>query len=293
VRFNNKTSIQVAKEGLRNFPLALLFTSVVWRFIKRIFKKTTIIGFNISEVTSSEKIRGLLAKLQPFSTGYELIRVGPEGDGGYLIPNVLDGITACYSPGVEEIAGFELELANKGVRCFLADYSVDGPPLEHENIYFEKKYLGSYNDQIYTTLESWIDKTSNSPDDLILQMDIEGAEYEIILNTESDILSRFRIIVIEFHFLDLISNIFAYELVNNTFNKILKNFEVVHIHPNNSEKMVKIRGIEIPPFLEVTFLRNDYVKSRDKIQTLPNSMDRPNKANNADYSIPINWFKCN
>ena len=55
----------------------------------------------------SKKILSLM-KEKYIST--ELIRVGGEGDGGYLVPNILKNISYCYSPGVSFTASFEKEL---------------------------------------------------------------------------------------------------------------------------------------------------------------------------------------
>ena len=43
-------------------------------------------------------------------------------------------------------------------------------------------------------------------------MDIEGSEYPVILDTPSDTLNKFRIMIIEFHDLDLIFNSQFFEI---------------------------------------------------------------------------------
>ena len=49
-------------------------------------------------------------KLRPVKTKFNLIRIGGAKDGGYLLPADLDGIAACFSPGVADTANFETEL---------------------------------------------------------------------------------------------------------------------------------------------------------------------------------------
>ena len=44
-------------------------------------------------------------------------------------------------------------------------------------------------------------------------MDIEGAEYEVIIDTPSAIFKKFRIMAIEFHFLDTLFNKNAFKIV--------------------------------------------------------------------------------
>ncbi len=53
--------------------------------------------------------RKLLADvLRPFDVGHPLIRIGAFSDGGYLVPSDLQGIKACFSPGVSQQSSFEL-----------------------------------------------------------------------------------------------------------------------------------------------------------------------------------------
>jgi hypothetical protein len=72
-------------------------------------------------LTDKNSLESLLHKLYPMSTDKELIRLGPEGDGGYLVPDDLAEIEACFSPGVSVISGFEKACADLGIKVFLAD----------------------------------------------------------------------------------------------------------------------------------------------------------------------------
>ena len=56
-------------------------------------------------------LHALLQALRPLDPGIELIRIGPDSDGGYLVPDDLDGIRHAFSPGVSTESGFEAELA--------------------------------------------------------------------------------------------------------------------------------------------------------------------------------------
>src|ERR1044072_4791277 len=83
----------------------------------------------LNGVTSREDILSLLRMVKPMNTGHPLVRVGGAAVGGYLIPDDLAGVRYCFSPGVSTIASFELELADQGLKCFLADASVERPPV--------------------------------------------------------------------------------------------------------------------------------------------------------------------
>ena len=244
----------------------------------------------ISKTTDKSKLLEFLSSVKPIKTNHNLIRLGGEMDGGYLIPNDIENIDNCFSPGVSEVANFENDLTKKGIKCFLADYSVEHPPIQNDLFDFEKKYLGNKNNEIYMTLESWVKSKAPKDNDLILQMDIEGSEYSVIHDTCNDTLKKFRILVIEFHCLDLLFDRMGFELIDLTFSKLLKIFEIVHIHPNNCCKPAKVSGIVIPSVMEFTFLRKDRISFKEKSINFPHELDRPNVKNNNDFVLPKCWY---
>ena len=78
-----------------------------------------------THITGRNDFLCLLRSLHPVSTNKALIRLGPHGDGGYLVPNDLEGIEALFSPGVDVLSGFEKDCAKLGMQVYLADRSVD------------------------------------------------------------------------------------------------------------------------------------------------------------------------
>lgn len=248
-------------------------------------------GFNITWETERADVVGLINKLKPQDCGIELIRIGAAGDGGYLVPDDLEEIEYCFSPGVNTISDFESQLADRGIKSFLADYSVDTPPITRPEFTFDKKFLGSTNNEMYFTLASWKDKyLKNYAGDLILQMDIEGYEYQVILSTPDELLSQFRILVIEFHSLQRLFDPFGFELISSCFEKLLESFCVVHIHPNNFYGSVRRGNVEIPRFMEFTFLNKKRVSSRSPAQHFPNVLDAPNVPHRKNLYLPGCWY---
>jgi hypothetical protein len=247
-------------------------------------------NYFISQVTDSTALAQFFRSVRPLSTNHELIRIGGENDGGYLVPNDLEGIEVCFSPGVSRCADFELDLARRGIDCFLADYSVGAPPVSHPLIHFEKKYLGQADDSKYTTLESWVARNAPHQREFILQMDIEGGEYPVIVDTSSETLRKFRILVIEFHEMESLYDKKGFSLINLTLAKLLKDFDVVHIHPNNFEKPIVYGKYAIPPYMEFTFLRKDRISRRQPASMFPHPLDRKNVARNEAIALPNCWF---
>ncbi len=228
-------------------------------------------------LTDSSRIRSLIKRLSPVTPGVALIRLGPASDGGYLVPDDLAGIEACFSPGVSLVSGFERDCAELGMKVFLADGSVAGPAESHPQFNFIRKYIGATTSSDFMTMDDWVhDSIPESQSDLLLQMDIEGGEYETILSMSDRLLRRFRIVVIEFHYLDHLWSKPFFPLVSSAFSKLLQTHTCVHIHPNNCKGALKKSGLEIPRIAEFTFLRTDRVVGRSYARTFPHPLDEDN-----------------
>lgn len=242
--------------------------------------------------TSKKRVSSLIKRLNPKQIDKKFIRLGPNSDGGYLIPDDLTRIKACFSPGVDRISEFEEHCINLGIKVYMADKTVDKPNLNiPENQYdFIKKHIGCTNNSDFITMDDWVNSSSvKTEDDLLLQMDIEGGEYYSLLNMSDSLLKRFRILVIEFHFLDDFWNPHFFNLAESVFDKILQTHTCVHIHPNNRQEIVSKFGIDIPRLAEFTFLRNDRANFEKKPMNFPHELDFDN-TNQEPIILPKNWY---
>ena len=238
-----------------------------------------------------EEIQKLIDSLRPVKTKFNMIRVGGDNDGGYLLPNDLVGISTCFSPGVDVTASFEIDLCKRGIGSHLADASVDAPPKKFSPLSFTKKYLGGCNNDTHMTLAAWMHEQRAFMGDYILQMDIEGGEYTTLLCTPSDVLRKFRIIVVEIHIVQTWFNPLAWPVVTTFFEKLLEDFRVVHNHPNNNCPFIEADGILMPTVFELTLLRKDRTIALDYCDQFPHPLDQPNVLDKPDRPLPEGWYK--
>ena len=99
--------------------------------------------------------------LKPKASKTPLIRIGGDSDGSYLVPDDLDGIAACFSPGVNRIKYFEDFLADRyGIQSHMCDFSCDveelTTPLKPGMQTFLKKWLDVSPGEDNISLEDWI-----------------------------------------------------------------------------------------------------------------------------------------
>lgn len=247
----------------------------------------------ITSLTEVADVKGLLEKLYPLQYEKGLVRIGPNGDGGYLVPDDLDDIQACFSPGVDKISEFELWCHKNGMEIYLADKSVEEVNLDipKDQYGFIKKFVGCTNNEDYITLDEWVNANiSNKTSDLLLQMDIEGGEYDTFINVSDTLMQRFRIMVVEFHNMHKLWNPEFFRIAEIVFNKILQTHKCVHIHPNNCWGIFTTNGVQTPPFLEFTFIRKDRITSTDYARSFPHPLDY-DCSSDPHMVLPEDWYK--
>jgi hypothetical protein len=250
-------------------------------------------GVFIGRTTDNDRVRELIALLRPSAFNGSLVRIGPKGDGGYLVPDDLTGIAASLSPGVSSECGFDLEIATRGIPVFLLDASVDKAPAEHDLFKFFPCFVGPQTRSNYITLDDFYRQqlAGKYEGDLLLQMDIEGAELEVLATISDDLLRRFRIIVIEFHNLDAVFDRFAFNQFHLAFSRLSRHHEVVHLHANNVRDSVRAGSVEMPRLLEVTYYRRDRADFFEAPIELPHSLDFPNVPGRKSVDVPKDWGK--
>ena len=63
-------------------------------------------NYRLTRVVDVDVLKQFFDVIKPIQTNHNLIRVGGKGDGGYLIPDDLENIKVCFSPGVDVTANF-------------------------------------------------------------------------------------------------------------------------------------------------------------------------------------------
>lgn len=244
--------------------------------------------------SSRAMVREALCLLAPWNVGIPLVRLGGAGDGGYLVPDDFDGIEALLSPGVAETWDFERYVGEHlGLPAYMIDGAVDAPEGLTHLQHFERLWLGSESGEGRIALADWVGAISSEHSgDLMLQMDIEGAEYQVLASAPLSTLRRFRTVIVEFHGLDWM--LFAPVLrlrILPALRKMAIDFEVAHVHANNCCGSFTAYGIQIPRVLEVTYLRRDRSLETSVRAELPHPLDRECVPSAPPVLLPPTWPK--
>jgi len=248
-------------------------------------------GFSVLRQSSAADQVTVLAMMKPVETEHPLIRIGDDDDGGYLVPDDLDGIEACFSPGVGPVSCFEQGMLDRGIPTFQIDASVETTPLIDPRNVFERKFLGIDSEGDFITLDDWVGEKRPGSSDLLLQMDIEGHEWLALAQVSTQTLLRFRIIALEVHFLDRVFDRFGPLIIEPVLRRLRRHFDIVHLHANNCSAPIRSRAMTVPPVVELTLLRKDRSQVRRPVRTLPHPDDRDNDPRSRPVPIPETMYR--
>lgn len=242
-------------------------------------------NYSLEVTTSSDEIVRFFSDLHPRKTQYPLMRLG-SGDGGYLIPNDLEGVHVCISPGFGNLYEFERELIKKNIKSIIID-----PEVHHlgADLISVPQWLATVTNQLHQkiSLKDLIEFYVPTDSEMILQMDIEGDEWLILESLPIEVLSRFRIAVIEFHSLHLVRFPWFYKRIHEpVMKRMLELFTISHFHVNNGSGTWSLGGtLEYPGTVEITFHRKDRVTRPTSKAILPHVLDEKCDESAPDFDI--------
>jgi hypothetical protein len=187
-------------------------------------------------------------------------RLGGANDCGYVMlePEIKknqDGIA--YSFGISTEDPWSLEMVNKGYHVFQYDGTIDKCPYAHPMIHFYKFMITGSRDtqKNEKNLEQiFQDHSHQMKMNIILKIDIEGAEWEFFESlTKAEIL-HFEQIIVEFHWFsvqtdDLLKKIAIIKKINETH-------QCIHLHANNCGPVTILNGFRLlPSVMEASYVR--------------------------------------
>lgn len=239
----------------------------------------------------------LLSFFTPKNLGLDLIRIGPSGDGGYVVPNLK--YSHCLTLGVAEDIEFEIDLAekNRGCSFTLVDGTINKiPQNELENVTFIPKLVKSFTSEECNTvtLDDLLLQNPNFSFDptysvknscRLVKIDIEGWEYQALSSISDQNLNKIDVLLVEFHY--LFNCIFEFDYkyyYQEIFTRLNNVFDCAFINVNNHGGYFKFGRSLFPNVIEVTFVKQG-LGHEEPLQEPLEVSDHPNLL--TTYSKPI------
>jgi len=220
----------------------------------------------------------VLSLLKPHSLkGLEKVRLGAEGDGGYVVPADWHRVSRLVSLGIGPENTFDLAFAKAGISVEAFDHTIHALPEEHPKIVWRKKKIsfGEKNQTASCNLNDVL-PAAGVPGEVALKTDIEGWEYPVLLDCPEEKLRCLRFLVGEFHdFGSLLGTNRAHTL-EATFAKLHKHFAVIHLHGNNADHVRVLGGMLVPNLMEITWVNRSLYSLEPFSGAFPTALDRPN-----------------
>lgn len=261
-----------------------------------------------------KNVKRFLEEIKVRDCGLTKMRLGNEGDGGYVVLKELcektDVLCSC---GIGDDISFESDFVDRFSETYglLFDHTINEIPTQHKNLTF-------YKQRIDSTWDSFHEVPRNS----LLKMDIEWDEWDVFSKMDLVTLMKFNQIVCEFHIIHVEPREgftpYFHMFHQNVFGKINDNlfdqyyqvieklnsfFYIFHIHANNSLPMIEVDECKFPPLLELSFVRKDVVHNISSTLPLdagvnlnfpvlgldfPNKLDRPDIKEYYPFKIGVN-----
>lgn len=171
-------------------------------------------------------------------------------------------------------------MAARGYEIFQYDMTIEELPQENEHFHFFREGIGRVRDKKKSldTLENFVRRNHHERTrNMILKMDVEGAEWDFLSTVQENYLDKFDQMVFEFHHLIRPKSFSEMAKTIEHLQKINKTHQLIHLHGNNFGAQLKIEDLGIfPDTLELTYLRKDkYSFEDDENISLPIDLDQP------------------
>lgn len=256
--------------------------------------KQLIDKFKAYVLNNQEKIAAVMRLVNPKSVIHaEKIRLGSHGDGGYvLLKAPLEIGNIAYSFGIGETDTFESALEKYGYQIWMYDHTLDAANFAGHLRIVQSIGIGVQDKGPLRTLETLVTENGHAQEqNMLLQIDIEGAEWGIFSKMNPAILNRFSMITIEVHrLLFMFAHPVLTQIVASAFKTLTKFHTPYHVHANNYAGYFSIpHKPPLPDVLEISLVRNDLVEFTACNETFPTHLDAHNGA--ADPDIDLGSFQ--
>ena len=274
----NPSLDRMLRSGFKNHPIMATITALYVFPVRNILESLYSSEFlhKYTFTASNEYYREIHELLHVSKAeGHELIRVGREYDGGYIMLDDLPGGIA-YSFGISDDVSWDKDMASRGYDVFMYDHTIDGLPEENARFHWSKLGIadGVSLDERLKTLEELISMNHHENErDMILKMDVEGAEWGFLESVKPETLAQFSQILFEFHGMNKTG---ICGKIPGIIQKISQTHKLIHLHGQNWGFYVCTGGKTFCNQIEVTYVRKDKYSFIDDYDVrLPTDIDMP------------------
>jgi len=179
--------------------------------------------------------QALLEDLQPVAlANCELKRFGEPNDGGYLLcGNLLNDVQSAYSYGISGYDGWGCDISRQlKVKVHEYDcFNLQRPVCDGGALMFHPECVAGERSidpdgRVFDTVDAQIARNGDPGRHVVVKMDVEGAEWDTLLNTSPSVLNQIDQLAIEFHGTNEARS-------QEVIQKLKQGFYIANLHFNN------------------------------------------------------------
>jgi hypothetical protein len=214
-----------------------------------------------------------------------LERFGEPHDGGYLLcGNLLGNVAAGYSYGISGYDGWGCQVATTlGIPVHQYDCFDTRQPACDAATTFHAECIGvesgSIDGRAFDTIEHQLQKNGHGTSSVVVKMDVEGAEWDSLLEAPDAVLERVDQLAIELHGVNEVRFV-------SVVQRLRRFFHVANVHMNNFSCAADVSPF--PAFAyEVLFVskRLGQVDATAPPPPMPHPLDSPNIPDRPDCQV--------
>ena len=179
--------------------------------------------------------QALLEDLQPVAlANCELKRFGEPNDGGYLLcGNLLKDVQSAYSYGISGYDGWGCDISRQlKVKVHEYDcFNLQQPVCDGGGLMFHPECVSGARSidpegRVFDTVDAQIARNGDQGRYVVVKMDVEGAEWDTLLNTSQSVLDQIDQLAIEFHGTNESRS-------KDVIQRLKRGFYIANLHFNN------------------------------------------------------------
>ena len=223
-----------------------------------------------------ERLLAFVRAIRPMtSTGLELTRIGGATDGGYVMAEPI-AASGAISIGVGSDVSWDQDIGSRGIPVAMFDHTVRRAPAHVPGGTFHRLGIGPTQGMKVRPLEQIVSVAGFAGrDDLLLKMDVEGAEWLSLTEPTPSNLQQFTQIVLELHGIAGLKDPRSAEQILAAVEHLGKTHYPVHVHANNYDELVRFGNWWFPNAIEVSFIRKDLLTNAEPATVLCTDLDAP------------------
>ncbi len=225
---------------------------------------------------ADERLLEFARMLRPMhAEDLRLTRVGGLVDGGYVMADPVSA-SGAISIGVGWDVSWDTDIGSRGIPVAMFDHTVRKPPSRVPNGTFHRIGIAPIATDNSRPLQQLITLAGFAgQDDLLLKMDVEGAEWSSLMQPRPVDLQPFKQIVLELHGLSALKVEAPGEHLLAAMQHITELHVPVHVHANNYDELVRFGNWWFPNAVEVSLVRRDVISKLTPAIRMRTDLDAP------------------